>query len=361
MKAFLVIVTALIWGCKPVDLINMQGYILGPKNDIKPLTQESASDIPDEVIAASVLIATEVEKGRMKFCSGSLVAPAEGESLMRILTNHHCFANVDEKGRIDANWIPVACLKTTVYFGFSIESEQKDLTTIACKENSLRSDLDGDVAIFTLAENPSQKYRPLKIKSKTADVDKKAYILHYPDVASNYRVVPGTKIRLPAASITNDDCVSKGLFSEREWQLDRSLPYSFKHTCDLVQGSSGSALIDAESHEIMGVNWGGIKINYNEVSQTHNVATGPEFIQAFLSGQHEDLKLVTYERQQSSASAVAAKAKAESGDQKKSTFLEKAQSAACGQIGLGLAKTWESFFVLILLLGPVVFRKTYVS
>ena len=57
-----------------------------------------------------------------------------------------------------------------------------------------------------------------------------------------------------------DDCKVIGPFDVSEWDLDRTLPFSLRHTCDLIHGSSGSGLIDAKTGKVLGVNWGGIKI-----------------------------------------------------------------------------------------------------
>lgn len=341
-----------LFGCKPQQVANMQGYILGDQNDIKPLTGSDREAIPEDVVNAAVLIATQVEKGQLKFCSGSLVGPKPGETNLRVLTNHHCFANVNTKGQIDANWIPVACINTTVYMGFSVNSTQEDLTIIKCKENTLRSDVDGDVAIFTLAENPPEKYKPLKVKEVQETGEVPAFILHYPDVASNYKTIPGTSVRLPAASITALNCMTKGKFATREWHLDKSLPYSLKHTCDLVQGSSGSALINAETYEILGVNWGGIKINYAHGTELTNVATGSDFVNAFLNDDVEGMK-VTARQNQNSSDAEQATAEVNRSDKDSNSVAARVKKVACGEIGQNAGNTWSTLLLMITLLLPV--------
>src|SRR5690606_36021161 len=95
--------------------------------------------------------------------------------------------------------------------------------------------------------------------------------------------------KLPAASITDNDCRTLGGFAVDEWNLDRTLPFSIKHTCDLLHGSSGSALVDIETEKILGVNWGGIKIQYGDKSETVNAATAAPYVIAFLTNKLEVL------------------------------------------------------------------------
>jgi hypothetical protein len=143
-----------------------------------------------------------------------------------------------------------------------------------------------DLAVFTLDGPIPPKYRPLPIYkgSSTSLAEKSVIVVHYPDVETS-RKTPGAGIpALPVAAYTNNDCRISGPFTEQEVGLDRTLPFGLRHTCDLIHGSSGSALLDPVTGMIYGVNWGGIQINTGTGIRTDNVATGAPSVLAFLEG-----------------------------------------------------------------------------
>jgi hypothetical protein len=144
------------------------------------------------------------------------------------------------------------------------------------------------------------------------------------------------------------------MFAVSEWDLDRTLPYSLRHTCDLIHGSSGSGLIDAKTGKILGVNWGGIKISLDAGVRTDNVATRAKYAQAFLNNSVEDEVKLAAERK-SSADAVASKGEG-------GAIKGKGQNAAqavrdkCGVVGG--ARAGALMALLLGLLAPLAFGVT---
>ena len=203
----------------------------------------------------------------------------------RVLSNHHCFAKTDADDQSTPELVPEACVQTKAYFGF-LPGQTRSAVVSGCLPGSLRTNFEGDIAVFTLTVNPPIKHQPLALYG-AADhgAGRRALIVHYPDVTAFLELPTDGGTRLPTAAATVDDCQVVGEFDVGEWTLDRTLPYSIRHTCDLIHGSSGSALIDVETGTILGVNWVGIKVNYDDTVRTDNVATKASYVNAFLSNQ----------------------------------------------------------------------------
>ena len=66
------------------------------------------------------------------------------------------------------------------------------------------------------------------------------------------------------------------------------LGFSIRHTCDQIDGSSGSALISREGGLLLGVNWGGIEMVEpgSDAPTKINVATSMNNVRVFLSGDY---------------------------------------------------------------------------
>jgi hypothetical protein len=259
------------------------GFILGA-NNILPLDGKVEDEVPRNAAQAAVLLATTLDSKAVKFCSGTMIEAALGGINPRILTNHHCFAAEDADGRVLPDLQPEACTKTIVYFGFDELHNYIPMKKVPCQPGSLHTDPTGDLGVFELQDSPPDGVVPFAIWPEDRPPEhRKAFIIHHPDVKENLRVPPGEKIALPAASVTTEDCETGGLFAENEWPLDGVLRFSFKHTCDLIHGSSGSALIDRETNMILGVNWGGMKIKYASGDHIDNVATKPSYVRDFVN------------------------------------------------------------------------------
>ncbi|MEZ4743394.1 MAG: serine protease [Bdellovibrionota bacterium] len=277
--------------CKPVDTTSERSkssYIID-NNDIKPLSSSSLTESLnlESAFASAVLITTKSGPATAKFCSGTLVVVDMSTGALGILTNHHCFAEVDTKGNVQKTLLSGACTETNVYFGFS-ELNDFDYTKIACKPGTLRTDPLGDLAVFQLLSSPPESYKPLSLwEYDVPPIKRPAFIVHYPNIKENLRAPKGEKIPLPTTSITYDNCLTDGPYDKKLWSLDPVLPYSFRHTCDLIHGSSGSALIDVKTSKILGVNWGGMKIDLSDENLVDNVSTKPGYVRHFLYGTGE--------------------------------------------------------------------------
>jgi len=274
--------------CKKSLELNKTGYIVGPTNDILQIKPENRESVPAAVFNATVLIVTRVGGDRVKYCTGSLVDGESGASALRVLTNHHCFADIERSASgsetARGTVIPEACAATDTYFGFAPKLGISPVK-VGCQPGSFRSDPKLDLAIYTLARALPPDFRPLQLAPESrVTVGRRAMIVHYPEVKETLATLPGQPVQLPTASLTLNDCQLLGTFPEREWSIDPSVPYSLRHSCDLVQGSSGSALVDVEAQLILGVNWGGIKLKFDERERIDNVATRAEFVASFLAG-----------------------------------------------------------------------------
>ncbi len=286
----MIAVLSLLEGCKnQKSLVNYGAYILGPQNDIIQIKNENVANIPKEVLDASVIIVTKVAGGQIKFCSGTLIEPKEPSGKNRILTNHHCFAELGADKKALPTLLKEACTETKVYFGFLAE-QAKQALSVGCEPFSLRTSYEGDLAVFTVSGAEPAGIKPLKLamNSRTPD-NKQALIVHYPDQPGMHDTLPGRDAKLPTAQATLNDCKIISDFTPGEWTLDRVLPFSFKHSCDLTHGSSGSAIVDRDTLEILGVNWGGIKIVYDDGEKAFNAATKISFVKAFLDDKSQDI------------------------------------------------------------------------
>jgi hypothetical protein len=272
---------------------NKPGFVLGPTDDMVELRPEQESSDIQRWFQSTVLISTElIHQNKRKFCSGTLIRAEEGDdaSELRVLTNFHCFAQTTEGGDVDREFLPEACSNTRVYFGFS-KGKADDVQFGECAGGTLLGDFTGDLAVFKLKEAVPKGFKPISIwTDPNIPAGRPAVIIHHPDIAERFTSISETNETLPAASLTKDDCRTDGDFATDEWYLDHTLPYATKHTCDLVHGSSGSALIDVETGKVLGTNWGGIEIKYKKNKVKVNAATKGYYVQAFLNGDLASIK-----------------------------------------------------------------------
>lgn len=316
-------------GCKPLADVSTTAFILGNSDDIRKIEDHGEAEVPEAVKSAAVLISTALSGGGRKLCSGTLLAPASDDATksLRVLTNHHCFAKIDEHGSVQADALPEACVGTSVYLGF-VSGSTKNSTILKCKTDSLKTDATGDVAVFTIDGNVPSQYGPLNLWSQaTIPNARDAIVVHFPDVAQNYISFGTPPVRLPVAAVTADNCQTAGDFPTNEWELDSTLPFSLQHTCDLEHGSSGSALVDRETLAILAVNWGGIKVNYKANSRITNVGTKADYVQAFLDGTAASLRA---QRLQNSGDSARL-----SSSEKASSSKKNRLTAGCGTVGVG--------------------------
>ena len=285
----LIVVIALLGSaCRAQREITRPGYIVGPTNDIERLTDTDVKDIdvPAAVLAratkASILTVTELRNGKQKYCSGSLIEGRNAGDMPRIITNHHCFAQkIEGTNRSLPDIVPEACEETTVYFDFSLAEEP---LTRKCESGSLVTNFTADFAVFSLDEELPEGYEPFQIWDGEVPPNRSAFIIHHPSAAESKQgreseeMLKGTGVYFPKKAITVNNCKVLGRFREDFWALNPNLPFGLRHTCDLVQGSSGSGLVDVTSGKLLGVNWGGITLTVNKVERKDNVASSAKFL-----------------------------------------------------------------------------------
>jgi hypothetical protein len=347
----LLMLQAGLLSCKKWRKVGRTAYIVGPTNDIVSARNSAGSKSGDQpsqplkILNSTAVIATKLKTQKIKFCSGTLISPAAKGENYRILTNHHCFAMPGKDGHASETLYPESCEETEVFLGF--DGNLEPFKTI-CQSGSLTSNFLGDLAVFVLENNPLGQYRPLELfPGDGVPKDRKAFIVHYPDLPEHYQRPKGENFALPTAAVTENDCMTLGPFAVSEWDLDRTLPFSLRHTCDLVHGSSGSALIDAKTMKILGVNWGGIKITRAAGTVTDNVATNASFVRSFLAGE-SDLAVNNAARDRSQYMA-----KTESSDKKQQPKNQPMQ-IACGTLrdGANTHQPQSSLLFVFLLMIP---------
>ena len=338
---------------KKPQLVHTPGYIIG-NNNILPLTQASKSSVPEEVLNSAVLISTQVSEKSVKFCSGVLLD--NGMETFQVLTNHHCFAKVDPEGRSTSELQETACQQTEVLFGFSELTAFKP-EKIGCADGSLRTDPVGDLAILNLVSAPTQPTTRLQLFDGNPDAtDRAALVVHHPAVEDRLRSPPGSRIPLPTTSVTTEDCMVKGNFAMQEWHLDPSLAHAVRHNCDLIRGSSGSALVDAETKKILGINWGGIVLTDSQGERTDNAATWVPYIKAFLENntaaevsRRQNMITEAQHRAENEKSTAGKKPK------KIKEMERKVHKTFCGTLSdLPESKTHFSLTLLLFLLTPMI-------
>lgn len=289
----LIVVIALLGSsCRAQREISKPGYIIGPTNDIERLSDTDTEDIdiPMEVLAkatkASILTVTEMNDGKQKYCSGSLIEGRNEGDMPRIVTNHHCFAQkISGTNRSLPDVVPEACKETTVYFDFSLADEPLKR---GCKSGSLVTNFAADFAVFSLDEDLPEDYEPFQIWEGEVPPNRQAFIIHHPSAKESKQgreseeMLKGTGVYFPKKAITVNNCKVLGRFEEDFWALNPNLPFGLRHTCDLVHGSSGSGLIDVASGKLLGVNWGGITLTVNKVDRKDNVASSAKFLREFV-------------------------------------------------------------------------------
>ena len=348
---------ALAGGCKKATQQgSYQGYIVGVGNDIVPITKENEGSVPPRVLGASVLLATRSADGRVKFCSGVIIAPEGPTDKPRVLSNHHCFAQTIGESDVSTELMPEACIGTHVYFSLIRDEVTRETKFGTCLKGSLRTHFDADVAVFQLGEMPPPETTSLTLWSGVDPAtDRKALLVHYPDLTENLVTLSSERARLPAAAMTVNDCKTLSTFDQSQWKLDHSLPYGLQHTCDLVHGSSGSALVDADTQTILGLNWGGIKVKIGQDTLTYNVATRARYINAFL---HNDIQALSNPVKIVPSSNPASIAGSSSGEQPQEEKSDKdlagaIKNVSCGTLGAESGPLSNSLFLLIILAFPV--------
>lgn len=330
------------YACKKPKLeAGRTAYIVGASNDIETVGSDNRDAVDPDVLRSAVLIVTRTDGDKIKFCSGTLIEPELPGENLRVLSNHHCFAMTGENELASEMLMPGACTSTKVYLGF-LPGETSNAAINKCAPGSLRTNFSGDLSVFTLAEEVSANYKPASLyDGPDQGIGRRALIVHYPNIEENLEAPADGKVELPTAALTLNDCQVLGEFDPIEWSLDRSLPISLRHTCDLIHGSSGSGLIDAETGKILGVNWGGIKVSYSDHQRIDNVATKAKFVEAFLANRADEEIAAVEARREEAAGKKNASA---GGIERRTRALFGSQKS--GQCGVILGTKGQSYHVL---------------
>lgn len=235
-------------------------------------------------IYASVLITTLMDSGLSSFCSGFVVKLSDDSAT--VITNYHCLASYDsdQSFRVPTHHaVPQqACSQTLVNFTPDRVSQS------GCKAGTIRYDSSADLAAFevTPPKNGFPDYvKPIAIARYRPRASEPAYMIHFPH---DPRVLSTTDLLddpLPKARITKIGCKTIASPHPLRWHpFDDLIPFSIEHTCFLLKGSSGSALISSHTHKVIGVNWGSLYEDRGAggIWHTSNAATSHECLSLFL-------------------------------------------------------------------------------
>ena len=261
--------------------LSRRGNIIGI-NEIVPVAvareagQVDAALLTRSLGAAALLVT--VVGSKYRHCFGSLLPAVEGEQQPRIITNRHCFAAAREQ-------LPAsACARTSVYFNFS--QPDAPLLGRGCLRGSLRTHDSADLAIFTLRHELPPQHRPFTLWKGVIPAQREAFLLHYPHVIHNFSSparsvsqLPGTRRYFPITAVSADGCVVKGRPEKGLWRL---VPFGMAHSCDMTKGSSGAALIDFETGKLLGISWGGLRLQIGKITKKVNFAVSADFLRKFI-------------------------------------------------------------------------------
>lgn len=346
----LLICSTLISCKKPSLQAGRTAYIVGPTNDIVSMRSEKTDEVDADVLSSAVLIVTQTDGDKVKFCSGTLIDSEISGERLRVLSNHHCFAQIGDNQLASETLMVGACTDTKVYLGF-LPDQTANAFVSACEPGSLKTNFNGDLSVFTLSSEVPPNFKPVSLyDGQDQGIGRRALIVHYPNIEENLETPRGGKVELPTAALTINDCRVLGEFDPIEWSLDRSLPISLRHSCDLIHGSSGSGLIDAETGKLLGVNWGGIKVSYSDRERVDNVATKAKFVEAFLAGRAEE-ELASVEARLDQASGTNSDKKV--GIERRTlALIEGTRAGKCGVIAAANQSNGWSHMVLLLFSSP---------
>ena len=298
------------------------GLVIGENDiervaDVDPDTLPVAREIFDaaSLSAPMLIVLHDAEEKRLTVanCSGLLV---EGEgSLPRVLTNRHCFLGPKEQ-----KVSPATCARTFVYFdkvGTKQQSAHIPKIERKCKSGSLRTSLEGDLAVFTLNASLPPNYAYAKIwEDNKISVSHSAFAIHYPDdpkagvgkvkITGQFEIpLPASKIPALPKSLTIRNCrlqrrapfeqkfvkklIALGFPKDLAVSLPYKAPYAMLHACDLTGGSSGAALYDVKTGKVLALHFGMVAFIVSQSGReaifAGNAATQAMHVRQFLNGE----------------------------------------------------------------------------
>lgn len=335
---FALAIAGLTTSCKKQVTRSNISYIIGDNNMETIIKNNPTYQKYKYAIDASLLIVTKTPHGTNQFCSGILIRTRNG---VQVLTNHHCFAIKGSNGLATESLHSTACVDTNVYFNI-IEGGLESATKASCIPGSLETSFNADIATFSIEGNVPQNTTPITLFPTMEVADRKAFIIHYPAESTTFQYVPKFNMSMPLAKVTEEDCKVIGKFPYDEARQVPVLSVSHRHTCDLVQGSSGSPLIDLTTQQLLGVNWGGIKVQSGSDVRTDNAATSSVMVNEFLD-KNQTSNVLT-----SSLDALVA-----NGGKKEAS--KEVKEPACGSIGY----TTKGYSLWLLLFAIPTFISLY--
>ena len=264
--------------------LSRRGNIIGANEIVPVAVAQEARQVDAAVLShslgAAALLVTAMG-GRYRHCFGSLLPAAGDQQRLRIVTNRHCFAAAREP-------LPAsACARTRVYFNFSLPDTP--LLERRCLRDSLRTHDSADLAIFTLQRELPSPHRPFTLWQGEIPVPREAFLLHYPHVihsaaapARSVSRLSGTRLYFPIMAVSADGCVIKGRPKRGLWRL---VPFGTAHSCDMTKGSSGAALIDFDTGKLLGISWGGLKLQVGKITQKVNFAVSADLVRKFIDNE----------------------------------------------------------------------------
>jgi V8-like Glu-specific endopeptidase len=206
-----------------------------------PVAQDNSESLRSEAPSSEELEAAGVDFTAiisMSGCSGSLVRFTTSKTSDRalVLTNGHCTGSFITAGTAVVNQ---ASSKT---FSLLSSTASKVLGTLRADELLYGTMTGTDIAIYRLTQTYAQI---------TSRYGVGALIIsdHHPDVAAPVRIVSGYWKKIYSCSI--DKFIYE--LHESTWVWQDSIKFT-QPGCNTIGGTSGSPIVHADTHEVIGIN-----------------------------------------------------------------------------------------------------------
>ena len=214
---------------------------------------------------------------RSAYCTGVMIQRSGRRAT--IATNHHCLNPYDEPEDNELNSEILAsadCANSLFVYFYAVQGLEQHIKEATCVSGTVKTAYPYDLATFEVEGDIPKMARPLRLRTTILSTEATAYVVHFsakqpktleytstpPEHSSRRKLFASTSVHLPAAHITFQDCYIKP-------PIASTLPYNlvlyfspahekkgYFHTCGTLKGASGAAIIDARTHEIIGINRG---------------------------------------------------------------------------------------------------------
>ena len=227
--------------------------------DTKVPSNVLANAIRSSVLVTFNTLYPNTEESCLKTCSGTLIKVG---NKTRVLTNQHCFSDnfirsakdnrcaYDNQQKADSFSNP--CMNTFAHVNFPASDEQQTIS-LAC-QGSFAASKELDLAIFAVDANslPANHPHADLWAGEEVATGQEAFLLHHPNCGQgNFQQIPNTSIGAMIKTITFESCRITALPAEAEKLF--SLQQNIAHTCVTLPGSSGAAILDANTGAILAV------------------------------------------------------------------------------------------------------------